>query len=331
VWGPPKCGKSFWAFTVTAAHVATGREYRGRRVRQAEVVYIALEGQSGFGKRRDALRERYLQPGETVPAFKLCGATLNLIKDHQELIADIRAQSSAPGCIVIDTMNRSLVGSEGKDEDMAAYLRAAQTLEKTFGCLVIIIHHCGVDETRPRGHSSQTGAADVQISVKKDAAGIITTTVELAKDMAEGVTILSRLVPVELGFDQEGDPITTCVVLPVEDGEIAKPERKRKKKLAPSAATALRALKEAIADTGIMPPASDHVPTGIRGVTKDQWRDYASRLGICTDSGREAKTSDEAEKLLREAQRKAFARGSGELIAAGQVGCWNDFFWFIKD
>src|SRR5207344_1159665 len=27
LWGPPKCGKSFWAFDV-ALHVALGREYR---------------------------------------------------------------------------------------------------------------------------------------------------------------------------------------------------------------------------------------------------------------------------------------------------------------
>ena len=33
VWGPPKCGKSFWTFDL-AMHVALGREYRGRRVQQ---------------------------------------------------------------------------------------------------------------------------------------------------------------------------------------------------------------------------------------------------------------------------------------------------------
>jgi hypothetical protein len=157
-------------------------------------------------------------------------------------------------------------------------------------------------------------------------------TVELAKDMPEGATIASRLEQVELGTDQDGDPITTCVVVPVDEGAIAKRDNRRKaKKLAPSAVTALRALKEAISDTGIIPPASNHVPANTRGVTKDQWRDYANRLGICTESGREAKTPDQAEKSLKEAQRKAFGRGSTELIAAGQVGCWNDFFWFIKD
>src|SRR5258707_8648035 len=92
-----------------------GREYRGCRVHQNEIVYLALEGQAGFVNRRDAFYQECLSPGETVPAFKLCGATLDLIKDHQQLIADIRRQSSSPGCIIIDTMNRSLAGSENKD------------------------------------------------------------------------------------------------------------------------------------------------------------------------------------------------------------------------
>jgi len=31
IWGPPKCGKSFWTFDV-AMHIALGWEYRDRRV-----------------------------------------------------------------------------------------------------------------------------------------------------------------------------------------------------------------------------------------------------------------------------------------------------------
>src|SRR5215472_1843507 len=33
IWGPPKCGKSFWTFDL-ALHVSLGWEYRGRRVNQ---------------------------------------------------------------------------------------------------------------------------------------------------------------------------------------------------------------------------------------------------------------------------------------------------------
>src|SRR5262249_31112508 len=33
IWGPPKCGKSFWTFDLFM-HVALGWEYRGRKVVQ---------------------------------------------------------------------------------------------------------------------------------------------------------------------------------------------------------------------------------------------------------------------------------------------------------
>jgi AAA domain len=62
VWGPAKCGKSFWMFD-TAMHVALGWEYRGLRVQQGPVVYLALEGGKGFLARIEAFRKRFLTGG----------------------------------------------------------------------------------------------------------------------------------------------------------------------------------------------------------------------------------------------------------------------------
>jgi hypothetical protein len=276
VWGPPKCGKSFWVFTVML-HVAMGREYRGCRVHQSEVVYLPLEGQAGFANRRDAFYKEFLEPGDKVTAFKLCGATLDLIKDHQQLISDIKEQATNPGCIVIDTLNRSLNGSENKDVDMGAYIRAADTLQKVFDCLVVIIHHCGIDESRPRGHSSQTGAVDVQISVKKDAAGIVTSTVELAKDMAEGATLASRLEVVELGLDQDGDPITSCVCNLAPD--TPKSQGKAQAKLNDNQRRFLDILRTATIDAPDDCKDTTLVPNGVRAVTRDILKKYLSVRG----------------------------------------------------
>jgi hypothetical protein len=314
VWGPPKCGKSFWVFTVML-HVAMGRDYRGLRVHQGEIVYLALEGQAGFSKRRDAFYKTCLAPGETVPAFKLCGATLDLIKDHQQLITDIRQQSSSPECIVIDTLNRSLNGSENKDVDMGAYIRAADTLQKTFGCLVVIIHHCGIDETRPRGHSSQTGAVDVQISVKKDATGIVTTTVELAKDMAEGATLSSCLEVVELGIDQDGDPITSCVVVPAPDSP--KAQGKAQAKTTGEQRRFLDILTTATIEAGEFPKDTTKVPTSIKTVTREMLKKY------CVSEG----WMDEAES------NKARAKVSGMInTLAGKrlIGATDRYVWRVR-
>jgi hypothetical protein len=220
IWGPPKCGKSYPIFTI-ALHVALGWEYRGRRVQQGMVVYLALEGQDGFGARAAAFRSRFLDGAGDVPDFFLIRERTDLIRDHGELIKCIATQcEGAPAAVVIDTLNRSIVGSESDDKDMSAYVRAADAIRERFNCAVIIVHHCGVDGSRPRGHTSLTGAADIQISVKRDAARNIIATVEYAKDGPEGAVIASKLEQVTVGTDEDGDAVTACVVMPVEDGAV---------------------------------------------------------------------------------------------------------------
>jgi RecA-family ATPase len=125
IWGPPKCGKSFWAIDI-ALHIALGWTYRGRHVKQAPVVYIALEGLSGLDARVDAFKRHH---GIDQAPFFLIKVRVNLIADHKALVADIKAQIGAlmPGAVFIDTLNRSLVGSESKDEDMGRYLALPNT------------------------------------------------------------------------------------------------------------------------------------------------------------------------------------------------------------
>ncbi len=59
---------------------------------------------------------------------------------------------------------------------MTAYIRAAGAVQAAFDCVAIVVHHCGVEAKRPRGHTSLTGACDVQIAVKREASGAIERT-----------------------------------------------------------------------------------------------------------------------------------------------------------
>jgi hypothetical protein len=302
-------------------HVALGREYRGRRVRQGSVVYAVLEGAKGFRARVEAFRREKLSDADsTPPPFHLMASSFSLVADHVAFLADIRAQlgDEKPSVVVIDTLNRSYAGSENDDKDMSAYVRAADAIRAAFGCAVIIIHHSGHGAERPRGHSLLMGALDIQIAVKRDqATKNITATLELAKDVDVGAEIVSRLAPVIIGYDDDNDPITSCIVLPVEglaEGDcrsaanIAKPTK--------SAKAALRALKMAIDECGAVPPASNHVPAGVKTVTIDQWRDYAYRTGISTSDKPHAKGV-------------AFNRASVDLVDAGKIGIWKPHVWAV--
>jgi len=304
IWGPPKCGKSYLIFTI-ALHVALGWEYRSRRVQQGMVVYLALEGQDGFGARAAAFRSRYLDGIGDVPDFFLIRERTDLIRDHQALIQCIATQcEGAPTAVVIDTLNRSLAGSESDDKDMGAYVRAADAIREKFNCAVIIVHHCGVDGSRPRGHTSLTGAADIQISVKRDAARNIIATVEYAKDGPEGAVIASRLEQVELGRDEDGDPITACVVVPVQDGATpaAVPKSRKETKVV---RTFREAFTEALDTDGNTIQVRGDGPT-VRAVDVQ-----AVRL----EFERRYATGEADPKKRSEASRKAFKRTMAELPA----------------
>ena len=152
IWGKPKCFKSFWTLDLMF-YVAMGWEYRDRSVQQGAVVYCAFEGAHGYKKRIEAIRRHYeLDEEHHVPLYVMPGQA-NLIADHKRLIADITGQlgDTEPICVVLDTLNKSLMGSESKDTDMSAYVRAAEAIRDAFKCVVIIVHHCGLDDTRPRG------------------------------------------------------------------------------------------------------------------------------------------------------------------------------------
>jgi AAA domain len=275
VWGPPKCGKSFWTFDL-AMHVALDKEYRGRRVQQGSVVYCAFEGAEGFKARCAAFRQEFLSDHNEHVPFYLVPVTLDLVKEALELKDAVRQTlgESKPAVVVLDTLNRSLRGSESSDEDMTAYIRAADTLREAFGCAVIIVHHCGIAGTRPRGHTALTGAADAQLAVSRDAAENVTVRVEYMKDGPEGAEIVSRLEPVDLGTDTDGDRITSCVIVPaagVTTADIARAAALRK--VSNRALLALRALDDVVIERGQTPPSEFELPAGLRAVKADDWRD----------------------------------------------------------
>jgi RecA-family ATPase len=221
IWGAPKSGKSFWTLDLTM-HIALGREYRGKRVHQGPVVYCCFEGQSGVSARVEAFRQRFLpEDAESVP-FYLQPAPMDLIKDYQDLITAIRDLESSPVAVVLDTLNRSLNGSENSDEDMGAYIKATDAIRDAFNCSVMVVHHCGVNDSRPRGHTSLTGAADARLAVTRDAAKNILVDVEFMKDGEGSEQIVSALESVEVGKDDDEDIITSCIVVEAETTEVAR-------------------------------------------------------------------------------------------------------------
>jgi hypothetical protein len=254
----------------------------------------------------EAFRQRKLDDDDASPPFHMMPASLNLIADHNLFVADVRAQldnDAPPAVVVIDTLNRSLVGSENDDKDMAAYIRASDAIRDSFGCLVVIIHHCGHNGERPRGHSSLIGALDVQVAVWRDkSTNNVVAELEHNKDGETGLKLVSRLEVVEIGLDEDGDAITSLVVVPLED---AAPSKQSVEKAPRPPATSLRLLFEcihqAIDDNGEQFRPYPNGPN-VKGVDDDYVRRaYYSRIA-------EKALPDEDENKLEARKQKSFVR-----------------------
>jgi hypothetical protein len=325
VWGAPKCGKSFWILDI-AFHVALGREYRSRRVKQGLVVYIGCEGEFAVPARVEAFRQAKIQGPIDAEQFKLILSSLDLVRDADRLLRDVGEQlgDRMPALVIIDTLNRSLAGSESSDEDMGNYVKAADKLRERFNCAVAIIHHCGYDDSHPRGHTSLRGAADAQIAVKKDAGGLITTVVEFMKDGPEGEETASRFkVITNLDYDEDGEPISSCVLDEVALAQ--KPHSNGQKPLSPMAQKFYEAFNNVGAQCAQPRPESNNRPS----ITEDQWEAELIRRGLIDPlpADGDKKTTANA----RHRQTALLSKYRRDLISTNRIACSGKILWSIKE
>lgn len=222
VYGPPGSGKSFLALDLLGA-VAEGRDWFDLRTDPSPVVYVALEGEAGMAQRVQAYRSRY---GQTPAGMRFIAQPFALLEagDVAELAQAIRAAGGAGGIVAIDTLNRASPGADENDSrDMGRVIEGAKLLQAALGGLVLLIHHSGKDATKGlRGHSSLLAALDAVVEVARDSDGR-QWRIAKAKDAGDGEAHPFRLDVVELGTDADGEPVSSCVVLP-EVGDTSRPK-----------------------------------------------------------------------------------------------------------
>jgi hypothetical protein len=198
---------------------------------------------------------------------------------------------------------------------MGSFVRSLDQIRDELRCHVAAVHHAGKDQSKgSRGHSLLHCAVDTEIQITRDdASGISTATVTKQRDGSTGADIAFRLRQVELGRDQDGELVTSCIVEPV--AEVPQKQR-AKSKLTAATARALELLTDAITREGKIPPSNNHIPAGTTGVPETLWRDYCYRGAVSSSEKSDSKS-------------KAFKRAAEELIAAGRVGKWDPWVWVV--
>ncbi len=220
LFGASGSGKSFLMLDVAAAVAGGDYSWFDRRVTQAPVTYVCLEGEAGIGKRVKAWS---LHHNKSVPdALRFITQPFDLLSDDvAELAKAVTAGGGAGGLVILDTLNRAAPGAdENSSVDMGNLIAAAKQLQTLTGGLVLLVHHTGKDTTKGlRGHSSLYAALDGAIEV------INTDTrkawsVAKCKDDVTGDAHPFKLKIVTVGIDDEGEEITSCVAVPDDSGEV---------------------------------------------------------------------------------------------------------------
>lgn len=217
IYGPSNSGKTFFALDL-AYHIALGAPWRGRKVIQSAVLYLAAEGGRGVLNRISALK---LEHGVCDVPLAVKRAGMDLLHDQAdlqhitELAQEVKARKpDAPLVIVIDTLSRIMAGGdENSAADMTALIRNIDAIRELTGGHVILVHHTGKDTAKgARGHSSLRAATDTEIEVANDN-GARAAMVTKQRDYQGGETFAFGLKSVSLGMDQDGDEVTSCVVV----------------------------------------------------------------------------------------------------------------------
>lgn len=213
LYGASGSGKSFMALDMAGA-IARGTAWRGKKVRQGRVVYIAAEGAGGFRNRMQA----YAQHNQIDLADLNIGvihAAPNLLEaqDAKDVTTAIKASGGAD-VVVIDTFAQTTPGAnENAGEDMGKALGHCKRIHAATGAVVVLVHHSGKDASKgARGWSGLRAAADAELEVVRVTDKARMLRLSKQKDGEDELSWGFELDVVKIGVDEDLEPITSCVV-----------------------------------------------------------------------------------------------------------------------
>lgn len=301
-YGPSTSGKSFLALAFAIA-IALGIPIFGYSTKATRVLYIALEGEAGYRGRVLAWQRCF---GRAMPdniRFLLQPFRLT---DPQD-VADLAAKCPPDTVVFIDTLNRAAPGlDENSSRDMGAVIDGAKTLQQLIGGLVVLIAHTGKDSAKGlRGHSSLFAALDAAILVSREG-DVRSWKVDKAKDGKDGEAHRFILQVVEVGTDEDGDAITSCVVLPDSSSPTT-----YEKPLTDNQKLGLQSFREAAAAHGGVDDQGNFI-----GLHLSNWRPVFYRMSPADNDS---------------AKKKAFERVRKDLIGRGRLMVENNVYRLAGD
>jgi hypothetical protein len=289
-------------------HVAAGLIYRGRRVEQQVVIYVALEGHGGIDNRVIAaaqeigIEDAPFALVKSTDNFKDQAAAEHVAKIANELMARFGGDNPI---IMIDTFTAALGGgaSDCDPKDVSAFIAHVHKHLLAIGT-TLLAHHFGKDERRGgRGWSGLLAALDFELEIHKADDGLRTMLITKNRDGSDQQPVCCyRFHSRELGRNEHDEPVTAVVVEHLADENITRPRG-----LSQKARAALDQLWACIKD----PVRSFPMPQepGLRCVLLEEWEKACTAPDVISTAAEERD------------RRKQFRKAKAELEHAGAVIC----------
>lgn len=325
LYGHPGSGKTFLALD-WALHVCLGWPWHGRKVKQGLVIYLCAEGVSGLRNRIEAFRRHHNIKGAPFALIPVAIDMQSPDADVNRLIDAIRAAEEHFGeravMVVIDTISKTFGGGKENTDDMVTYVANCQRVSNEFECLTMAVHHRPKDAESedPRGHSSLKGGSETVIIVESGETKKARVTKQ--KDGEDGIEMLFKLKVVGLGQDEDGEPVTSCIVEATDVDLVPRGDSAASKiaRLSDKQRAVLNSLDETLERAGFYPPTDipdadiNRLKVG-KVIKTTDWRE------------RHVQTSGQGSDIKPDSIRKEFDRGLVRLKNDRIVAVYGEYAW----
>ena len=306
IYGEPGSYKSFLALDMLLS-LAYGKPFDGHELEHGYVCYVAGEGGGALRKRVAAWHDRRgVQPQRGV--FGVIEEPVPLREEGaiDALIADLEAMRRRKPlrAIVFDTLARCMSGDENSATDMGEAIKALDAVKAHFApdTTVIAVHHQGKVDRGLRGSSSLLGALDTALQCKRNDTTLEIITQKMKDfEAAEPAWFQGHKHYVQAHVL---DDVESSIVLE-RMGEKPKVEEQ----LTPAQNEALRALREALLESGA------------RNVNGIEWQSVSLEDWWRMTDGFQISTGND------ESRRRAWKRAVEGLRKIGRVGVRNKRTW----
>jgi hypothetical protein len=304
LFGPPGCGKSAMAGSITTYVAAGAPDWHGFKVKSpCACLYIPLERAELVQKRiwTESEREGFgrlpiaVSPGVIGLMNPDCVKTMvgTILRAEDELNKEV-------GFIVLDTFGKAIAAGGGdenqaRDQNLAwGHLRLVhEAMARWHGIHIACLGHTGKDENRgARGSNAADGDNDISLQIRSEEHAK-SVTIHKANEMPTGPLLQFRMEPRDTGMvDDDGEPVEVWIVSAddIAPAEPAERQTKSQRKFRDALGEAMLTMAKSIIPRAGMNPV---LAVKVADVRKEFDRIYVS---------------DEAGIKGADAKRKAFKR-----------------------